>query len=566
MMPYNQTYYEKTGVKVTDKPFAPSYDKSLQPLTFQAYELANVRYPSPMALAKIQKWVQQYPEVPLFKNYLVVLNLRLNRLAEAKAAALDCYEKHPNYFFSKLTLADLYLDEKNYDEAAKLLDLEHDGASLLQNRDVLHETEWMPYQYTLLKLVVQQKKIELAHKIVERAWLYDTKHKLVKPMMDLLIAGQMSNISLPNKIKIERKNLYKAHYQPTPTTQMPIFHHSKVADLYQHTLDDLPKTLISDLMTLPRTTLIADLRSMLQDAVARQQVLFQMAEDFETTPKTQYLPLLDMPVHAMRFLAALNATEALADVLNFFRQEDEAFEYWSENLETECIESIYLLGRNQLQAVQDFVLEGGNTYGARMTLSRMVAQVVLQEPERRAEVLDWFKTVIYKHLDNPEDAYLIDTAFLSFLIGDVLTIRGTELESEIKRLFETGWIDEWVQGDWKAVQTELHTPQDVYDQLNLPETIFEFYEPKPRPAPSPDNNEILKKFSANKSPFEQFLFDYRMESVQKGLANFQKSPETIKPATPVLKAAPKQPVIQKVGRNDLCPCGSGKKYKKCHGT
>ncbi|MGE4108814.1 MAG: SEC-C metal-binding domain-containing protein [Bacteriovoracia bacterium] len=22
---------------------------------------------------------------------------------------------------------------------------------------------------------------------------------------------------------------------------------------------------------------------------------------------------------------------------------------------------------------------------------------------------------------------------------------------------------------------------------------------------------------------------------------------------------------QKVGRNDPCPCGSGKKYKKCHG-
>jgi preprotein translocase subunit SecA len=24
-------------------------------------------------------------------------------------------------------------------------------------------------------------------------------------------------------------------------------------------------------------------------------------------------------------------------------------------------------------------------------------------------------------------------------------------------------------------------------------------------------------------------------------------------------------VGQKVGRNDLCPCGSGKKYKHCHG-
>jgi preprotein translocase subunit SecA len=24
--------------------------------------------------------------------------------------------------------------------------------------------------------------------------------------------------------------------------------------------------------------------------------------------------------------------------------------------------------------------------------------------------------------------------------------------------------------------------------------------------------------------------------------------------------------MPKVGRNDPCPCGSGKKYKKCHGV
>ena len=24
-------------------------------------------------------------------------------------------------------------------------------------------------------------------------------------------------------------------------------------------------------------------------------------------------------------------------------------------------------------------------------------------------------------------------------------------------------------------------------------------------------------------------------------------------------------LVEKLGRNDLCPCGSGKKYKKCHG-
>ncbi|HEX8616127.1 MAG TPA: SEC-C metal-binding domain-containing protein, partial [Thermoanaerobaculia bacterium] len=30
-------------------------------------------------------------------------------------------------------------------------------------------------------------------------------------------------------------------------------------------------------------------------------------------------------------------------------------------------------------------------------------------------------------------------------------------------------------------------------------------------------------------------------------------------------AAPQKRMQAKVGRNDPCPCGSGKKYKKCHG-
>ncbi|MCL2166154.1 MAG: SEC-C metal-binding domain-containing protein [Clostridiales bacterium] len=33
-----------------------------------------------------------------------------------------------------------------------------------------------------------------------------------------------------------------------------------------------------------------------------------------------------------------------------------------------------------------------------------------------------------------------------------------------------------------------------------------------------------------------------------------------------MEAEKKQPAVSgKIGRNDLCPCGSGKKYKKCCG-
>ena len=35
---------------------------------------------------------------------------------------------------------------------------------------------------------------------------------------------------------------------------------------------------------------------------------------------------------------------------------------------------------------------------------------------------------------------------------------------------------------------------------------------------------------------------------------------------PSLKEIDFGPTPAKVGRNDPCPCGSGKKYKKCHGA
>ena len=48
-----------------------------------------------------------------------------------------------------------------------------------------------------------------------------------------------------------------------------------------------------------------------------------------------------------------------------------------------------------------------------------------------------------------------------------------------------------------------------------------------------------------------------------------KSPTAEEPAEPDAELAPvEQPFVRgsrKVGRNEPCPCGSGKKYKQCHG-
>jgi preprotein translocase subunit SecA len=48
-----------------------------------------------------------------------------------------------------------------------------------------------------------------------------------------------------------------------------------------------------------------------------------------------------------------------------------------------------------------------------------------------------------------------------------------------------------------------------------------------------------------------------------GLAASQAQQETPERPQPAAVAAPVQSG-PRVGRNDPCPCGSGKKYKKCH--
>jgi tetratricopeptide (TPR) repeat protein len=561
MLSYNQTYFEKMGVKITTDPLPPPYEMALHPIVRQALDLANARYVNSMSVAKMKKWIQQYPHVPQFKNYLSTLYVRLQQTQNAKTAALDCLEKHPHYVFGKLTLADIYILEKNYDKAAEVLDMQQDGAQVFGNQAILNESEWMIFNYGMLRIALAQDKMDLATQLAERAWLYDPKHKLIKPIIDELLKKRFEAWQPQTKSPNQRVSQFKANYEPTPTTQMPIFQHSIIATLYDYPLDELPETIMAEIMALPRATLIADLRLMLQDAVARKSVIFKIIDAFDPK-KADYHPIMDIPVHAAHFLGALHAEEALEDLLNFMRQSDDALENWSSDLPEQYTIPLYFLGHNRLVDLQHFVLQGGNTSISKIVVSTAVAQVALQEPERRSEVIDWYKAVIQNHLDNPTNDYLIDSEFISFLISDIITIRGTELETDVERLFQTNWVETWIEGDWQSVQKKLSKKPQSYDKIIMPTTITEFYEMPPynmEEEEEEDENIILSK-----SPFEQYLLECRLGKIQDAYRE-PITTQAVPKQAPALKTITKSNV-PKVGRNDACPCGSGKKYKKCHGA
>ena len=60
---------------------------------------------------------------------------------------------------------------------------------------------------------------------------------------------------------------------------------------------------------------------------------------------------------------------------------------------------------------------------------------------------------------------------------------------------------------------------------------------------------------------EAFLPNPKIIDKLKALVGEKKRAQAVKAAP-----APTAPVVigDRIGRNDPCPCGSGKKYKKCH--
>ena len=81
-----------------------------------------------------------------------------------------------------------------------------------------------------------------------------------------------------------------------------------------------------------------------------------------------------------------------------------------------------------------------------------------------------------------------------------------------------------------------------------------------------DQERVPSPMPAKKAAPLQFIHPEASSAVKNAIsaADGQKNPDFAEESvtTPTRSAVPSE---KKVGRNDPCPCGSGKKYKKCHG-
>ena len=84
--------------------------------------------------------------------------------------------------------------------------------------------------------------------------------------------------------------------------------------------------------------------------------------------------------------------------------------------------------------------------------------------------------------------------------------------------------------------------------------------------------EGLRLFKEMEKSIENSVANYLFYSLKEGVKNYKEGVQVQNP--PGLASRPSLSnggpsaisAVSEIGRNDSCPCGSGKKYKKCHGA
>lgn len=322
----------------------------------------------------------------------------------------------------------------------------------------------------------------------------------------------------------------------------PSIQHPELYALFEYGLD-IPESVLNPILALPRESLHADLEALIRYAIDID------IEPLEETEDTWFF------FHTLMLLGELRAEESLPLVLEVLRLPDEVLGFWFGDMILEEFWAILLwCGRNRIpelvefskdQAVPDDFMRG-------LTVE-VLEQIAFHFPERRDEIVKTLGDML-AYFNDLETFIEQDINPATSVTNALADLEAKEYLPAVEALYEKDRIDEFVRGDWKLYLAEFG---DVYDSKRpLWETYREWLDT--------EGKEWLSMIEKNK----RYELEAEKRRLEEGLNNWKLEQERLERKhqnTSLQKNLPARN-SPKIGRNEPCPCGSGKKYKKCCGT
>jgi tetratricopeptide (TPR) repeat protein len=472
-------------------------------------------------IGKLTELIILHPTVPQLKNYLSGAYSVQGDFEKAKEVNRWLLSEHPDYLFAKINAASTLIDNEEYEKVTDLLGEAMEIKALYPDRDLFHLGEVTGFYKMAVRYFASKGEMGLAENRLEVLKDIAPDHPDTKDAESFIF--EMFMLRGMEKLEKEAKlRIYPDSFKSVPesgNSTPPHFNHSEIEQLYKFDLH-ISHDILKEIIALPRETLIADLEKILSDAVDRYNYFSELEYDEETH---------SFVLHAMFLLGEINAEESLPKILSFLEYDCEFVDYWIGEHKTETIwQSIYRLGlRNSDQLKQFLVKPGIDTYN-KTAVSVALCQIALHHPEMRNEILAIYQDVFTIFSEADLNDNLIDSELLGLAIGDSIDCKLHELLPIIKVLYDKGYVSLSINGDYDEVEKEFGA-NEWYDHKMELYNIFDLY------------NDVLSTWDGYKE--------------HKQLGSY-------KPYAPA-PAIPQQAVSEKIGRNEPCPCGSGKKYKKC---
>jgi hypothetical protein len=468
--------------------------------------------------------IEKYPKNPQLKNYLSTLYSKGGNDEKAFEINHWIIKEHPNYLFGKINMANEYYIKHEYHKIPEVLGEYMDIQKLFPNRNVFHYIEVNSFLFTAIKYFSAinefdeaEARLKILKEIDVDEQYYDEASKII--MLHLSIAAmKKAEEENKNRIIVEHNSAYKYNQILTE----PVFTHKEIKALYEHDIDINPEVL-ENLLRLPKKTLQEDLEKVLLDSLNRYDYYLLMEQRFGYIPKD-----FAFVIHALFLLKEIKATSSLPIILDVLRQDEVYIDLFISDFITEVVWLvIYNLAQDSLDILKNFMLEDGiYTYSKGAVLSS-VEQYYQHKTHAEDTIINWYKDIINTFLKADINDNLIDSTLNGFLISGLIDMNATELIFLIKQLYDKEIVDLFACGDFDTVKKLITKKNNEQQPLQI-QSIFEIYD--------------------YYTPSDDFSNDFLDDNYKKYIDDVV---ETITNKT------------KKVGRNEPCHCGSGKKYKKC---
>jgi hypothetical protein len=318
------------------------------------------------------------------------------------------------------------------------------------------------------------------------------------------------------------------------------FHHPEVALLFQRSMRIAPEE-VQALLALPHDTLAADLRAILRHAVER----FDRYEEYADAHDWQW-DALSAPLHAIVLLGELRGGENLDALLTFLAAQEEVIDFHlSDQLTDDMWEPIAKLAVGHFERVAAFVRTPCPNVYSRVVASEAMRRLAWTWPEHTPAVAQWYKEQLVHFTQLPDGDPALDETLVAAIISDCVDLNLTDLLPEIGSLFRQGRVDPGYSGNWEEVRRDMLVPRSIPEGQTV-RSLDERY----------TQMLLIEEASRGRREEEE---DMPLQLPERGLWDHFFPEGSPQPVAPHVRESPK------VGRNDPCPCGSGKKYKKCCG-